>query len=169
MDFPSPFVPGAFGYTFLEGRVQALPIMSVEFVDPKLYKTKNRFGVVVYVLMPDGQTRQGYVEGPEGFSGYCLNGVKEFIESQCLFPSVEGLLETLLPQNLRGMKVALSGDPLPMEKPAPAPAPTPAPAPHAPQAPAENLAEKPAGRRPAANSKPNPVPSPDPADPFPAD
>ena len=104
MQFNSDFIPGREAFVFMEGRILPLKIVSVEFVDPVAYgqPSDGPYGLCIRVVMPDGN-------------------VQPYIENQGLFPNVEGVLETLLPEGFRGKKVTLSGEPLPVQTPAQAP------------------------------------------------
>ena len=99
MQYNSDFVPGGFAYMFIDGRITPLKVTAVEFVDPAICGCGNPFAVAVHVSMPD-------------------NKIQVFLPDQTpVFPNVEGVLETLLPEGFRGKKVTLSGEALP---PAPA-------------------------------------------------
>lgn len=103
--FESNFLPGGPAFAFLDGRIQTLKVVSVEFVDPAVCGGGNPYGVAVHVAMPDGKVQVCWD----------TQGV--------VFPRIEDVLATLLPEGYLGMKVSLSGEPVKNDAPQGGPAP----------------------------------------------
>ena len=141
--FKSDFLPGGPAFCFLEGRVQSLKVVSVEFVDPAVCGGGNPYGVAVHVALPAGKTQI-------------------FWDNQgVVYPHVEDVLATLLPEGFIGMKVSLSGEPVKQPAVQGAPAPTEQPAP------AETKAET--GKRGRAKASEEAAPADAPVPPVGAD
>ena len=133
MQYNSDFVPGGFAYMFIDGHITPLKVTAVEFVDPVICGCGNPFAVAVHVTMPD-------------------NKIQVFLPEQVpVFPNVEGVLETLLPEGFVGMKVVLSGEAIPS---VPAAAPAPAEATDSGTAPAAPVAASKTGAKTSPRTDP---------------